>query len=315
MIRSDDNNLARLGIVESTVQIGGYETRVLEIDGAGTPLLLLHGFADDVETWLPLLGVLTTSGRRAVAVDLPGFGQADDLPRDGGFLPPLDRFVAAAVEHLGARGIAPVVVGNSLGGVLALRAVQNPTITLSGAVPISPAGFGHVRWVNLLARAKGLEAILFRPVEPMRVFRFLIRKATPYLVAGNRHQLLPGQAARFADQFQTHGDVRRLLGGAPTVLTEADASAVNASAALAPVQVLWGRLDRLTLSSGAPRLQAAFPAAVLVLLEGLGHCPQLEDPEAIAGRPLNFWLKSKGSKRHLKAWVESPITLGRFRGR
>jgi pimeloyl-ACP methyl ester carboxylesterase len=290
LTRSDQHNeVVRMSaIVERRAVIGGYATRVLELPGSGAPLLLLHGFADTADTWRPLMAELARSGRRTVAVDLPGFGDADDPPAEQEFLPPRDRFVAAAIEHLGEKGRAPVVAGNSLGGVLALRAVQNPDLSVSGAVVISPAGFGHPRWVSALGRTKGLEAVLFRPVVPMPVYRFLVNVAVRRLAAGHPRQLLPGEAARFARQFRTHADVRRLLGGMPTVLPEAIVSAENPSAPTAPLQALWGRRDRLTLVSGAVRLHAAYPTAEIELLDGLGHCPHLENPALIADRLESF---------------------------
>lgn len=59
--------------------IAGIRTRTIEVDGREPALLLLHGFSDQADTWLPLLQELGVSGRRAVAVDLPGFGQSRPL--------------------------------------------------------------------------------------------------------------------------------------------------------------------------------------------------------------------------------------------
>ena len=275
-------------IVETRAEIGGINTRVLEVAGSGTPLLLLHGFADTADTWRHVLAELARSNRAAVAVDLPGFGQADEPDRSEGFLPPLDRFVAAAATHFTLGGITPVIGGNSLGAVLALRAAQDPAVRPSGAVLISPAGFKHARWVNALARTRSFEPVLLRPGLPMRVVRRLAMLVLPRLLAGSPRRLLPGEAARLAGQLRTAEDVCSVHVGALTLLPETSTNAGDLSPLTAPLMVLWGRKDRLTLVEGASLLEAAYPAAVVERLDGLGHCPQLEDPGLVAKRIEEF---------------------------
>jgi len=105
-------------LFEHRQEFAGYATRVLELEGSGPPLLLLHGYADSADTWRPVLAALGRAERRAIAVDLPGFGAADRLHRDQPILPQLDAFARAAAQYAGAR---PVVAGNLLGGCVALR--------------------------------------------------------------------------------------------------------------------------------------------------------------------------------------------------
>ena len=53
--------------------------RVLELEGDGAPIVMFHGYADSADTWRQTLALLARRGRRAIAVDLPGFGTADPL--------------------------------------------------------------------------------------------------------------------------------------------------------------------------------------------------------------------------------------------
>jgi len=69
-------------LFEHRLELAGFETRALELEGSGPPLVLLHGFADSADTWRTLLDRLGRADRRAVAVDLPGFGTADRLHAD-----------------------------------------------------------------------------------------------------------------------------------------------------------------------------------------------------------------------------------------
>src|SRR5215217_8058268 len=94
-------------VLEHRIEIAGHSTRALEVDGDGPGIVLLHGWGDSADTWRPLLAELGTRGRRAIAVDLPGFGEATRLAK-GALLPQLDAFAAELVQ-LWADG-RPVVV-------------------------------------------------------------------------------------------------------------------------------------------------------------------------------------------------------------
>src|SRR3954451_12027631 len=99
-------------LIEYELEVGGHRTRALELEGDGPPLLLLHGFADSADTWRRTLERLARNGRRALALDLPGFGAAGRL-KPGPVLPQLDAFATAAAAHLADEtGEAPVAVGN-----------------------------------------------------------------------------------------------------------------------------------------------------------------------------------------------------------
>jgi pimeloyl-ACP methyl ester carboxylesterase len=64
-------------LLEHRIELAGYETRVLELEGGGIPTLMLHGYADSAVTWRHALALLARRGQRAVTVELPGFGTAD----------------------------------------------------------------------------------------------------------------------------------------------------------------------------------------------------------------------------------------------
>ncbi len=55
-----------------------------------------------------------------------------------------------------------------------------------------------------------------------------------------------------------------------------------------PVLLVWGDKDRLVFVKGAQRVLDAVPDSRLELLEGVGHCPQLESPERFVELLLGF---------------------------
>jgi pimeloyl-ACP methyl ester carboxylesterase len=101
---------------------------------AGVPVLLLHGMAFDSGTWekLGTLAALADAGFRAVAVDLPGFGQSKAAHAD----PPhfLEKLVPAlGLEH-------PVIVSPSMSGRFSLPYVLAHPDRVAGFVPVAPVG-------------------------------------------------------------------------------------------------------------------------------------------------------------------------------
>ena len=150
-------------LFEHRLRVDGYETRALELEGAGPGLVLLHGWGDSADTWRPLLTALERWGRRAIAVDLPGFGQATRLA-PGAILPQLDDFALALVHEWGG-GEPVVVAGNSLGGCVALRlAEQADQLPLAGVVPVAPDGLAEPGWFDGVERDPIIRALLDIPI-------------------------------------------------------------------------------------------------------------------------------------------------------
>jgi pimeloyl-ACP methyl ester carboxylesterase len=150
-------------LIERSMQVGGHRTRVLELEGAGPGIVLLHGWRDSSEAWRPLLGELAIWGRRAIAVDLPGFGQATRLS-PGAMLPQLDGFVLALVHEWGA-GEPVVVAGDSLGACVALRlAEQADQLPLAGVVPVAPDGLSEPGWFDAIERDPIIRMLLDIPI-------------------------------------------------------------------------------------------------------------------------------------------------------
>src|SRR6202171_338422 len=86
-------------------------------EGAGSPLVLLHGFGSSLYTWDGWVRQLAGT-RRLIHLDLPGFGLTGPAP-DGDYR--TERYahvVAALLDRLGVERID--VAGNSMGGRTAL---------------------------------------------------------------------------------------------------------------------------------------------------------------------------------------------------
>jgi pimeloyl-ACP methyl ester carboxylesterase len=104
--------------------------------GSGQPLVLVHGLGLSWRSWQPVLDTL--EGRHdVVAIDLPGFGDSPRLPDRAAPTPArLADAVEAELDRLGLD--APALVGNSLGGWVALELARRGRA--ARAVVISPSG-------------------------------------------------------------------------------------------------------------------------------------------------------------------------------
>lgn len=275
-------------LFEHRRRYGGFETRVLELEGEGPPLVLLHGYADSADTWRHLLDLLGRRDRRAVAVDLPGFATADRL-RDGKVLPQLDRFVSAVVTATAGEERA-VVAGNSLGGCLALRAAQRARLPLEGVVPIAPAGFDMARWFVLLERDPIVRTLLGIPAPlPEAVVREVVGRA--YRTLGfHRGADVDGSVVRaFTSHHRDRATVRRYLDTGRRLLPELnDAACFRLERITCPVALVWGERDRMVAPSGARRVIEELPDTHVVMMDDVGHCPQIEAPERLADLLCDF---------------------------
>jgi pimeloyl-ACP methyl ester carboxylesterase len=275
-------------LIEHRLDLGGYDTRALELEGEGPPIVLLHGYADSADTWRRVLDRLARRGRRALAVDLPGFGIAPPLD-DGPVLPQLDAVAEAAVRYAHDESGEPVVrAGNSLGGALALRAAERADLPLRGIVPVAPAGLDMPRWFTLIERDPILRRVLAAPVPvPEQVFRTAVGEAYRQLAFARPRSVAAEVVRAFTDHHRDRASVNRILANGRRLLPELEAP-FRLERIRCPVLLIWGDRDRMVTHRGAERIIAALPGTTYELLEGVGHCAQVEADDRVAALLASF---------------------------
>jgi pimeloyl-ACP methyl ester carboxylesterase len=263
------------------VTVEGMSTQYLEA-GAGAPLLLLHGYEQSASSWRWVIPALART-HRVVALSLPGHG--DSAPAVGGYAPGRDLapFVAGFLDTL---GIGPLdVVGNSVGGAVALRlALADParvrTLTL-----VSSAGLG--RDVNpllalaaqpiigelaiLLSRMPGGDlgrttmsaAMLF--AQPWRMPAEFV---TEQHALGRRAGQLEAATAMARALFDVTGQREVLLDQLHTLVM--------------PTLVVWGACDYVLPAYQAQAAVDRLPAGQLSVFPDCGHLPHVECPDRFA---------------------------------
>lgn len=241
--------------------------------GGGTPVVLLHGLAHRRQTWYPVMKNLAHR-HDAIALDLPGCGSSPHPPER-------ERYDVAALAETVRRFCAelgverPHVVGNSLGGAVALELGACGFAT--SVTVLSPIGFNTGPQQNgyrLLARSATLASLL-----PQRLWR--AAAASP-----------PGRAvARRALRGDSSSHSARGLVFDTSVLTPGSsflrmlpqvAGYAFTGTVTCPVAVAWGDRDRLLSPGGAHRALNRIPHARQVTLLRCGHIPMADNPRAVA---------------------------------
>jgi pimeloyl-ACP methyl ester carboxylesterase len=242
--------------------------------GTGPAVLLLHGLGATKVSMLPTLAALAP-GHRAIAVDLPGFGDSDKPIRaayDARFFASAMRALLDALELDRAD-----VVGNSMGGRVALELglAAPDRVRRLGLLAPSLAWLKDRPWARPLrwvAPQLGLIQPAPRPVVEAIVRRVIPGADEEWTAAGIdeflRSYLQPrGRAAFYAaarniyleDPHGESGLWSRLPGLEP------------------PALFVWGRRDALVPIGFAAHVRRALPAAEHLELD-CGHVPQLERP-------------------------------------
>lgn len=266
-------------LYEHRLTLAGFETRALELEGAGPPLVLLHGYADSADSWRRTLDLLARKRRRAIALDLPGFGTAGPLDPGHPVLDQLDEFVAAAVHQTAEQHGEVVLVGNSLGGCLSLRAAENAGLPLRGVVPVAPAGFDHPRWFRAIEAQPLIRAVLAAPFPvPEPIVRGMVGQVYRALAFADQSAITGEVVASFTAHHRSREALSSYLATGRRMLAELQ-DPFNLHDIRVPVLLVWGDRDRMVTHKGSRWLIEALPDTEYELLEGVGHCPQVEAPQ------------------------------------
>ena len=250
--------------------------------GGGPPLVLVHGLGLSWRCWRPLLDALERC-HEVVAIDLPGFG--DSPPLAGDVAPTPTRLADAVELELDRLGLdAPALVGNSLGGWVALELARRGRATR--AVLLSPSGLESPLervWVIALNEQLRLRARIGAQVGRWLTEPLLTRMILLGGLRSRPWRLSPDAAARDLHDFGCSPGFQATLRS-----TVAARAPIWLGEIRVPVRVAYGTFDLMLGAVTAPRFAAAIPGAELIPLPAVGHVPMLDDPELVARAILDF---------------------------
>jgi pimeloyl-ACP methyl ester carboxylesterase len=251
--------------------------------GAGEPLVLLHGFTDTWRTWELVLPALEAR-HDVLAVTLAGHAGGPAI--DGELS---DDTLAVAVERaMDDAGIETAhLVGNSLGGYTALRlAARGRARTV---VALAPAGGwaqgddSDKRTLRHFILTQDLVATAAPHAEAIAASAEGRRRATEFITTRYDH-IPPALIAHQIRGAAGCAAARELIDYALGHGWSLDAERVTC-----PVRFVWGTADRLLpWPRSAAHYQEVLPTADWVVLDDIGHCPQLDVPLETAQLILGF---------------------------
>ncbi|MBB2973652.1 acetoin dehydrogenase dihydrolipoyllysine-residue acetyltransferase subunit [Mesorhizobium sp. RMAD-H1] len=228
------------------------------LDASAVPLVLIHGFGADLNSWRPLFaGVQVDSP--VLAVDLPGHGHSTrDVPEN------LDAVAEQVERTLEANRIGPfVLAGHSFGGAVAAALAARGNADVRALALIAPAGLGpeiNGAFLEGLVRARS-EASLMPWLKQLVTDESLLTR--PFVNATLAQSADEGLRAAqkaivdsyFADGTQTF-DIRPAL-----------------TALRVPTRVIFGAADRIIPAAHTAGLPGEIATHVFA---AAGHMPQLE---------------------------------------
>jgi pimeloyl-ACP methyl ester carboxylesterase len=241
---------------------------VLPLDqaGEGPAVVLLHAGIADRTMWTEQLEWLAGEGHRAIAVDLPGFGEApvDDI--EGA--PWLT--ILGTLSELGIERAA--FVGNSFGGAVALRvAVAAPgRVTALGLISAPSHDFEPSP--DLEAAWEAEEEALERGDTEAAVQAVVETWTQPDAPPELRERVATMQRRTYAAQA---GQPEPAEASDPL---DEDPAALGRLGV--PTIVAAGEHDLPDFVEAAEQIAAAIPRARHTRIEGAGHLAPLEAPEA-----------------------------------
>jgi len=273
-------------------------------DGAPT-VVLAHGLGGSHLNW-DLFAPLIRDRARVLALDLPGFGRSEPGGRRttvNDNVAVLDRFLTEVA------GTPAVLVGNSMGGMISILETAASPQSVNGLVLLDAAVPGPRRALDpLVAFTFAVYAI---PMVGERFLALRRKRSTPLrqvrdmlrLCGVDPDALPPETIERSLDLIGRREDVpamdKAFLSAARSLLRIlVDPRRYRAAMAsiTVPVLMVQGDQDRLVPVVAARDIAERHPGWRYLELPGVGHVPQLQVPEKVAGEFL-AWLDETAGAR------------------
>ena len=251
--------------------------------GRGTPVVLLHGLGATKASFLPTVAALAPD-HRAIAIDLPGFGDSDKPIGASYDAPFFARSVEALLDALELERAH--LVGNSMGGRVALEAGLRAPERTDRIVLLAPslAWLRNRPWAPLL-RLVDPRLGAIQPA-PRKLVESIVRRVVPggdgWTAAGvdeflRAYLTRQGRVAFYAAARNIYLEEPHGEKGFWTRLPELRA----------PALFVWGKRDQLVPIRFASHVREALPHSEHLELD-CGHVPQLERPRATHEVMLKF---------------------------
>lgn len=255
---------------------------VYEEIGAGTPVLLAHGFGLDRNAMRCLADALANE-YRCVLFDWRGHGETESPTDDAAYSYPIMRDdLLSLMDHLQIERAH--FVGHSMGGqIMLMAAIKAPQRVVS----VTTIGAGPCRKVTDPKEEKAWQrsAAFFEQATQEQIVQALLSSSN-----------MPENSAARSDAAALFGrargaDLARMIRGA---FLNVESNDVACSELSLPLLVLVGEADTTWLGA-SEKLHSLVPRSRFEVIRGAGHLAHLEKPEEVRAIVLNFLNESNAS--------------------
>jgi pimeloyl-ACP methyl ester carboxylesterase len=271
------------GVTKSGLDVGGLHTRMLQ---AGPPdareaIVFVHGNPGSSLDWVHLVSVAGQTGR-AVAIDMPGFGQSDKRDNFPYSVDGEADFLQRALTKLGIDRVHLVL--HDFGGPFGLQWATRHPDALKSVVLLDTGVF-----LNYYGHP--LAFVWHTPVIGEAQANTTTRETFTAEVQSGNPRLLPADFVnRMYDEYDAA--TRRAALKLYRSISNPDAMGRAQAAILRrrqrPALVIWGASDQYIPAYVAYEQDQAFPGAQVHLLDS-GHWPFVDNVDKVDALALPFW--------------------------
>lgn len=251
---------------QETIEVGSTKV-AMKIGGSGPPLLFLHGAGGGAQ-WSPLHESLTSQFTVYAPIH-PGWGD-EWMPEWLDTVEDLVFHYGLFAQQLGLREIT--VLGVSLGGWIAAEFAAFRPDLCKALILVDPAGFKpeNPAWQQDLfdCAPADMPKLLF--ADPAKMAAMAGGQAGPPGVDAML-EMYRGNAALARLMWRRNYDPKLRL---------------RASRITAPTLIVWGAQDGLFRVEHGRTVARTIPGSEFVVIDGAGHVPYMEQPEAFSNA---FW--------------------------
>ena len=268
------------------VSIHGHDM-AYRMEGSGPALLLLHGIAGSSRTWRDVIPRLTDRFT-VIAPDLMGHGQSEKPVGDYS----LGAFASGLRDLLEVLDVdRATVIGQSFGGGVAMQLAYQHPERCERLVLVDSGGLGReVNWMLRFMTLPGSEYVM--PV----IFPGFVRDWGDSLFRSiNNRGIRLGRFSEMWSAYASLADAENRQAFARTIRSVIDPGGQTVSAmdrlylaSPMPTLIIWGDQDDIIPVSHAFAAHEAIPESRLVIIEGVGHFPQIEAPEQFVDALVDF---------------------------
>jgi len=222
--------------------------------GTGKPLIMLHGWGQNVSSFWPLVGLLKNDFTLYL-IDLPGFGRSESPKKTFG-VSDYAEIIHAFIKDQKIE--KPILLGHSLGGRIAIKLAADNHLIIEKLILEGSAGITRVS--SPLKNVSLFLAKIFKYTVP-NIFNLKTKL---------RYKVYKKLESDYLDVLEMKETFKKLL----SEDLSNDLLRISIDSLL-----LWGEKDRAVPLSDAKRMYQQIDKAKLVIFEDIGHFPHLENPK------------------------------------